>query len=78
MLIERSKKKFPTNAGRRRALRIQQTDLPNVRVVDSKSRRSRTIVSGSIRVATIYSIGLHVLRPIDAFSKTLPSVNLPR
>src|SRR5215475_1630500 len=63
LLIERSKKKF-------RLTREGQ-------VLYDFSKEIKDIISGTIRVATIYSIGLHDLPPyIKRFMKDYPTVNV--
>jgi DNA-binding transcriptional LysR family regulator len=43
----------------------------------SKLQEIKEIISGNIRVATIYSIGLHVLPPyLKKFLKSYPTVNV--
>ncbi|MBI5775358.1 MAG: LysR family transcriptional regulator [Verrucomicrobia bacterium] len=77
MLIERSKKKFRlTREGQLlydHGKQISQTyDL-----LHSKIQELKDIISGTIRVSTIYSVGLHDLPPyLKRFLKAYPTVNV--
>lgn len=77
LLIERSKKKFRlTQEGQ--VLYDYSKDI--IKVYDglfNKLQEIKDIISGSIRVATIYSIGLHDLPPyLKKFLKAYPTVNV--
>jgi len=77
LLIERSKKKFRlTHEGQllyESAKQIVQTFDTMV----NRLQEARDIVSGSMRVATIYSIGLHNLPPyVKKFLRTYPTVTV--
>ena len=77
LLIERSKKKFRlTREGEvlyEFSKRIHQT----YEELGSKLQEIKDIISGTIRVATIYSIGLHDLPPyIKRFLKEHPTVHV--
>src|SRR5947199_6291343 len=77
LLIERSKKKFRlTREGQ--ILYDYAKQLINLyESLYNKLQEVREIVSGTIRVATIYSIGLHDLPPyLKRFLKQYPTVNL--
>jgi DNA-binding transcriptional LysR family regulator len=77
LLIERSKKKFRlTREGQ--ILYDYAKQLINLyESLYNKLQEVRDIVSGTIRVATIYSIGLHDLPPyMKKFLKQYPTVNL--
>src|SRR5690606_39105811 len=77
LLIERSKKKFRlTREGQ--ILYDYAKQLINIyESLYSRLQEVRDIVSGTIRVATIYSIGLHDLPPyIKKFLKAYPTVNV--
>lgn len=77
LLIERSKKKFRlTREGQ--ILYDYAKQLINLyESLYSRLQEVRDIVSGTIRVATIYSIGLHDLPPyIKKFLKAYPTVNV--
>jgi LysR family transcriptional regulator, transcriptional activator of the cysJI operon len=77
LLIERSKKKFRLS---REGELLYEYAKQLVQTYDSLLHRLqeiRDIVSGTIRVATIYSIGLHALPPyITRFLKAYPTVNV--
>ena len=77
LLIERSKKRFRlTHEGRL----LYESGKQVVQTFDALLNRlqeSRDVVSGSIRVATIYSIGLHNLPPyVKKFLKAFPTVSV--
>lgn len=76
-LIERSKKKFAlTREGQ--ALYISSKKIVQTyESLQHEIQEIKNIVSGTIRVATIYSIGLHELPPSQReFLKKHPTVNL--
>ena len=77
LLIERSKKKFRlTREGQ--ILYDYAKQLINLyESLYNRIQEVREIVSGTVRVATIYSIGLHDLPPyLKKFLKQYPTVNL--
>jgi DNA-binding transcriptional LysR family regulator len=77
LLIERSKKNFRLTPEGDVLYEYSRRILQTYESLTSKLQEIENIVSGSIRVATIYSIGLHVLPPyLKRFLKTFPSVNL--
>jgi DNA-binding transcriptional LysR family regulator len=77
LLVERSKKQFrPTPEGQvlydygKQILQLYGS-------LDSKLLELKDVISGTIRVATIYSIGLHDLPPcIKKFMNSYPTVNI--
>ncbi len=77
LLIERSKKKFRLT---REGQVLYDYSKQIVQTYDSlqhKIQEIKDIVSGSIRLTTIYSIGLHDLPPyIKKFLKAHPTVNI--
>ena len=77
LLIERSKKKFRlTREGQVRYDYSKQI-IQTYESLHSKLQDLKDIISGTIRVATIYSIGLHDLPPyIKKFMKSYPTVNV--
>jgi DNA-binding transcriptional LysR family regulator len=77
LLIERSKKKFRLT---REGGILYDYSKQIIQMYDSlqhKLQEVKEIVSGTIRVATIYSIGLHDLPPyLKRFLKAYPTVNV--
>jgi DNA-binding transcriptional LysR family regulator len=77
LLIERSKKKFRLT---REGQVLYDHSKQIIQIYDalhSKLQEIKDIVSGNIRLATIYSIGLHILPPyIKEFLKSYPTVNV--
>ena len=77
LLIERSKKKFRLT---REGQVLYEYSKQIIQTYDSLHHRLqeiKDIISGTIRVATIYSIGLHDLPPyIKKFMKVYPTVNV--
>lgn len=77
LLIERSKKKFRLT---REGQVLYEYSKQIIQVYDSLRSRLqeiKDIISGTIRVATIYSIGLHDLPPyLKKFLKSFPTVNV--
>jgi DNA-binding transcriptional LysR family regulator len=77
MLIERSKKNFRLTAEGEVLYDYCKQILQTYDALHSKLQEIKEIISGNIRVATIYSIGLHVLPPyIKRFLKNFPTVNV--
>jgi DNA-binding transcriptional LysR family regulator len=77
LLIERSKKNFRLTPEGDVLYDYSKRILGTYESLTSKLQEIENVVSGSIRVATIYSIGLHVLPPyLKRFLKSFPSVNL--
>jgi LysR family transcriptional regulator, transcriptional activator of the cysJI operon len=77
LLIERSKKNFRLTAEGEVLYDYSKQILQLHDALHSKLQEIKEIISGNIRVATIYSIGLHVLPPyIKKFLKTYPTVNV--
>src|SRR5687767_8957036 len=77
LLIERSKKKFRLT---REGEILYDYSKQVIQIYDSLHHRLqeiKDIISGTIRVATIYSIGLHDLPPyLKKFLKAFPTVNV--
>ena len=77
LLIERSKKKFRLT---REGQVLYDYSKQIIQIYDSlfnKLQEIKDIISGTIRVATIYSIGLHELPPyLKKFLKAYPTVNV--
>jgi LysR family transcriptional regulator, transcriptional activator of the cysJI operon len=77
LLIERSKKNFRLTAEGEVLYDYSKQILQTYDALHSKLQEIKEIISGNIRVATIYSIGLHVLPPyIKKFLKSYPTVNV--
>ncbi|HMP82486.1 MAG TPA: LysR family transcriptional regulator [Verrucomicrobiota bacterium] len=77
LLIERSKKKFRLTREGQVLYDYSKQIIQTFEGLHSKLQEIKDIVSGNIRVATIYSIGLHDLPPyIKRFLKEYPTVHV--
>src|ERR1700675_2936044 len=77
LLIERSKKKFRLTREGQVLYDFSKQMIQTHDSLHSKLQEIKDIISGTIRVATIYSIGLHDLPPyIKKFLKSYPTVNV--
>lgn len=77
LLIERSKKKFRLTREGQVLYDFSKQIIQCHDSLHSKLQEIKDIISGTIRVATIYSIGLHDLPPyIKKFLKNYPTVNV--
>jgi DNA-binding transcriptional LysR family regulator len=77
LLIERSKKKFRLTREGQVLYDFSKQIIQTYESLHSKLQELKDIISGTIRVATIYSIGLHDLPPyIKKFMKSYPTVNI--
>ncbi len=77
LLIERSKKKFRLTREGQVLYDSSKQIIQTFDAMQSKLQEIKDIVSGTIRVTTIYSIGLHDLPPyIKKFMKLYPTVNV--
>ena len=77
MLIERSKKKFRLTREGQVLYEFSKQIIQTYDLLHSKIQEIKDIISGTIRVSTIYSIGLHDLPPyIKRFMKSYPTVNV--
>src|SRR2546428_1689070 len=77
LLVERSKKKFRLTREGEVLYEYSKRILDTHEALHSKFQELKNVVSGTIRVATIYSIGLHDLPPyLKRFLKAYPSVNV--
>src|SRR2546425_8184656 len=77
LLIERSKKKFRLTREGQVLYDYSKEILQTYDALFSKLQEIKDIISGTIRVATIYSIGLHDLPPyLKKFLKAYPTVNV--
>ena len=73
LLIERSKKKFRLTREGQVLYDYSKQVIQTYDALHSKLQEIKDIISGTIRVATIYSIGLHDLPPyLKKFLKSLP------
>ena len=77
LLIERSKKKFRLTREGQVLYDFSKQIIQTFDALGSKLQEIKDIISGTIRVATIYSIGLHDLPPyIKRFLKDYPTVHV--
>src|SRR5262249_17622065 len=77
LLIERSKKKFRLTREGQVLYDYSKQIIQTYDSLFSKLQEIKDIISGTIRVATIYSIGLHDLPPyLKKFLKSYPTVNV--
>src|SRR3989442_5237434 len=77
LLIERSKTRFRLTREGKVLYEYSKQIIQTYDSLYSKLQEIQDIVSGTIRVATIYSVGLHDLPPyIKKFLKAYPTVNV--
>lgn len=77
LLIERSKKKFRLTREGQVLYEYSKQIIQTYEGLFSKLQEIKNVISGAIRVATIYSIGLHDLPPyLKKFLKSYPTVNV--
>jgi LysR family transcriptional regulator, transcriptional activator of the cysJI operon len=77
LLIERSKKRFRLTREGQVLYDYSKQMIQKYDSLHSKMQEIKEIISGNIRVATIYSIGLHDLPPyLKKFLKSYPTVNV--
>ena len=77
LLIERSKKKFRLTREGQVLYDYAKQIIGTYDAMQNRLQEIKDIVSGTIRVATIYSIGLHDLPPyLKKFLKAFPTVNV--
>ncbi len=77
LLIERSKKRFRLTREGEVLYEYAKQIIQTYDALFSKLQEIKDIISGTIRVATIYSIGLHDLPPyLKKFLKAYPTVNV--
>ena len=77
LLIERSKKKFRLTREGQVLYDYSKQIIGTYDALHSKLQEIKDIISGTIRLATIYSIGLHDLPPyLKRFLKAYPTVNV--
>src|SRR5215471_2822124 len=77
LLIERSKKRFRLTREGQVLYDYSKQLIQTYDSLHSKLQEVKDVISGTIRVATIYSVGLHDLPPyIKQFLKAYPTVNV--
>ena len=77
LLIERSKKKFRLTREGQVLYDYSKQIIQTYESLHNKLQEIKDIISGTIRVSTIYSIGLHDLPTyLKKFIKTYPTVNV--
>jgi len=77
LLIERSKKKFRLTREGQVLYEYSKQIIQTHDSLHNRLQEIKDIISGTIRVATIYSIGLHDLPPyLKKFLKSYPTVNV--
>jgi LysR family transcriptional regulator, transcriptional activator of the cysJI operon len=77
LLIERSKKKFRLTREGQVLYDFSKQIIQTYEALHNRLQEIKDIVSGTIRVATIYSVGLHDLPPyIKRFLKAYPTVHV--
>jgi DNA-binding transcriptional LysR family regulator len=77
LLIERSKKKFRLTREGQVLYEYSKQIIQTFDALHSRLQEIKDIISGTIRVSTIYSIGLHDLPPyLKKFLKAFPTVNV--
>jgi DNA-binding transcriptional LysR family regulator len=77
LLIERSKKKFCLTREGKVLYDFGKQIIQTYELLHSQLQELKDVISGTIRIATIYSIGLHNLPPyIKKFMKIHPTVNV--
>ncbi len=77
LLVERSRKKFRLTHEGQVLYDYSKQILSTYEALQSKFQEIKNLISGHLRVATIYSIGLHDLPPyLKRFLKAHPTVNV--
>jgi DNA-binding transcriptional LysR family regulator len=77
LLIERSKKRFRLTREGEVLYEYSKQIMHTFEALHRKLQEIKDVISGTIRVATIYSVGLHDLPPyIKKFLKAYPTVNV--
>ena len=77
LLIERSKKNFRLTQEGEVCYDYSKQVLLTFDALQNKLQEIDDVISGNIRVATVYTIGLHVLPPcVKRFLKRFPTVNV--
>lgn len=77
LLVERSKKKFRMTREGQVLYEYSKKIIATYESLHNKLQEIKDIISGNVRVTTIYSIGLHDLPPyIKKFMQAFPTVNV--
>ena len=77
LLVDRSQKQFQLTREGQRVYESAKEILHAYEMLLSELQEMKNVVSGTIRISTIYSIGLHELPPyIKRFLHDFPSVNV--
>ncbi len=77
LIIDRSQKQFRLTREGQRLYEAAKEILHEYEKLNSELQEMKKVISGTIRVATIYSIGLHELPPfIKRFLQDFPAVNV--
>jgi LysR family transcriptional regulator, transcriptional activator of the cysJI operon len=77
LLIERSKKNFRLTTEGEVVYNYSKEMLQTYAAIHSRIQEIKHIISGEIRVATVYSVGLHDLPPyVKRFMRDYPEVNI--
>jgi DNA-binding transcriptional LysR family regulator len=77
LLIDRSQKQFQLTREGQRVYDAAKETLHTYEKLISELQEMKKVISGTIRISTIYSIGLHELPPfIKKFLHDFPSVNV--
>ncbi len=77
LLIDRSQKQFQLTREGQRVYEASKEMLHQYEKLLSELQEMKKVISGTIRISTIYSIGLHELPPyIKRFLHDFPSVNV--
>ena len=77
LLIERSKKNFRLTSEGEVLYQHSKELLQTYDAIHSRMQEIKQVISGDIRVATVYSLGLHDLPPyVKRFMKDYPEVNI--
>lgn len=76
-LIERTSKKFGLTSEGAMLYEVSRNVVQLYEGLQHQFQEMRNVISGTIRVATVYSIGLHELPPyLKTFLREFPSVNV--
>ena len=79
LLIERSKKNFRLTTEGEVLYHYSKEILQTYDAIHSRMQEIKHVISGEIRVATVYSIGLHDLPPyVKRFMQNYPGGECPR